>query len=218
MQREAFSECPFSASRQILQKELDGHKSLPWELLEPGKMGSCHRRGGSIPRQTLSQTIIPPIYSSPSPFVFPKIHLLSPKRPAALPPSSVPFPIRWYLILNSKPLQRVAHFSLGISHVYTRYTCFCTCVCFSSVNLYHRGLSYALRRVEGKFLPYTGKSVSPWARLRHPASHGPSLVPGAQPHLIRVHRSSVMGLRGLVFMSMCRDSQNHQNDMKIILS
>ena len=43
---------------------------------------------GHHTQTTLSQTIIPPIYSSKGPFIFPKSHLISPKRPTCL----LPFP------------------------------------------------------------------------------------------------------------------------------
>ena len=72
----------------------------------------------TLTRQTLSQTIIPPIYSSKAPFIIPKNHL--PKRCT----SPLTFNLlRWHLSLNSKPPGGVTHFSLGLSHGHIRYTC-----------------------------------------------------------------------------------------------
>ena len=85
MQEEAFSELPLCPKRQILQKELAGHKSLPLELLEPERWALITGEGVPyISRQALSQTIMPLLCSSKCPFMFPENQLLSPKRP---PPS-----------------------------------------------------------------------------------------------------------------------------------
>ena len=51
--------------------------------------------------------------------------------------------LRLCLILNSKPQQAVTYFSLGISHVYMRYTCEINFFLFFSCSsvFYYRGLS-----------------------------------------------------------------------------
>lgn len=65
--------------------------------------------------QTVSQIIPSHICSSKDPFIFPKNHLLSPKRHKSHSLSL----LWWYLILNS----RSPHFFLGLSHVYMKYPC-----------------------------------------------------------------------------------------------
>lgn len=74
---------------------------------------------GEETRKTLSQTIIPPVYSAKGPFVFPENHLLSPKRPVPF----LPFFVKIVFNLNSRLPLGVTHFYLGISHAYMRYTC-----------------------------------------------------------------------------------------------
>lgn len=81
-----------------------------WLLLQ-------ERRGevDMTPGQTVSQIIPSHICSSKDPFIFPKNHLLSPKRHKSHSLSL----LWWYLILNS----RSPHFFLGLSHVYMKYPC-----------------------------------------------------------------------------------------------
>ena len=50
-----------------------------WTLITGEKTGNH-----TTPGPTWSQTLMPPICSSKSPFIFPKIHLLSPHRPTSL--------------------------------------------------------------------------------------------------------------------------------------
>lgn len=75
-------------------KELSCHKSPFWEFHQPGKIDSSQERRlnvGTTARQTLSQTIILPIYYSEYPFIFPKKNLLlSSKMPHLL----FPFPMK----------------------------------------------------------------------------------------------------------------------------
>lgn len=64
--------------------------------------------------QTLSQNIIPSLYSSKGTFILLKIHLLSPKRLITLLPLSL---WRWYFSLNYQPPQGITHFTFGIDYV-----------------------------------------------------------------------------------------------------
>ena len=72
MQGKAFSELPTSAHRQVLHKELSCYKSLTELVHQPGKRDSHHRSldVNTTPRQTLSQTIMPPICSSKDTHLF----------------------------------------------------------------------------------------------------------------------------------------------------
>lgn len=64
--------------------------------------------------------LIPPMYCSKGPFIFPKYRLLSfPQEPTPYPLSL----LRWYVILSSKPSCRVGRFSLCISYAHIRDTC-----------------------------------------------------------------------------------------------
>ena len=82
----------------------------------------------TTPRHTLSQPVIPSICSSKGPFIFPKNHLICPKKFTSHFPLSL---IKWDLSLNSKPPLWVIHFAwvsplpgiTCITHVYMRYTC-----------------------------------------------------------------------------------------------
>ena len=60
------------------------------------------------PRQTLLQTIIPPICSSKDPLIFPKKSLTLPLEVYILPPLPL---LKWYLSLNSKPPRMLLIFS-----------------------------------------------------------------------------------------------------------
>ena len=75
-------ELPLPIWRQILHKGLSCHRFLNLEFQQPGKIASIQKRRLAVnttSRQTLSQTIIFPIYSSKGPLIFPKNHLLDPK-------------------------------------------------------------------------------------------------------------------------------------------
>lgn len=113
-------ELPLPTWRQILLKGLSCHRFLNWEFQQPGKTASIWKRRLAVnttSRQTLSQTIIFPTYSSKGPLIFPKNHLVYPKRLTSPAPSL--FRIQ-DLSLNSKLRLWVTHFSLGITLVYMR--------------------------------------------------------------------------------------------------
>lgn len=95
--------------------------SPPQGFHQPGKIQlfSQERRleVDTTPRNILSHTVTFPIYSS-------KIHLFENSLTLPQwPTSPFSFPIRWYLSLVSKPSHLGSYsFSLGIAHVYVRYT------------------------------------------------------------------------------------------------
>ena len=83
MQAEVSSELPLPAWGQILPKEVNCHQYPPPEFQQLGKIDFYCRRDWKSHHfdffvtnwQTLSQTIIPRIYSSKGSFIFPKNHL-----------------------------------------------------------------------------------------------------------------------------------------------
>ena len=109
---------PYLAKDRSSKRNLSVINSLFGRFLNEGEWTYHWRQEvDTIPRLTLSQTILPLLYSSKGPLIFPKNHLLFSMRP----PLSL---VRWCLSLNSKsPWRGTTQFSLGISHVYMRYTC-----------------------------------------------------------------------------------------------
>lgn len=108
---------------------------------------------GEKTRQTLSQTIIAPIYFFKGPFVlWPKNHLLSPKRPTFPPPLSL---LRCYLSPNSRPPLWVTHFFPGCLR-FTPTTHINELLFFSLICLLLQGSQLRTQRIEGKlfFLPH----------------------------------------------------------------
>lgn len=99
------------------------------------------------PRQ-LSLSTLPLISSSQDSFIFPKNHLLSPKRPTPLLLSL----LRWYLFLTLKPLPWVTPGFLPWAH--EAYMLINLCLFFPCLSIfyYYRGLSEELKRVEENYI------------------------------------------------------------------
>ena len=122
MQGEDFSNTPYLSKDKSSKRNSIVTNPLPRKKFhQPGKITISQERRlktDTTARQTLSQTVKPPMYSPKGPLVFPsfiKNHLLCPKSfyiPLLL------FLLRWYLILNSKGTLGSDSFFLDISYGY----------------------------------------------------------------------------------------------------